>query len=57
MFCIFSLVMSTMSLSGISLFYSPVVEAQVAGTLALEVIDHKPAIQLNEPGTTTVQRD
>ena len=32
-------------------------EALVAGTMAIEFIEHKTSIQLNEPGTTMVEKE
>lgn len=44
-------------MGGITPNITPIMEATVAGTLAIECIEHKADIQLNEPGTKVINKD
>jgi hypothetical protein len=44
MICIFCIIMSSMSLAGITPNITPIMEGCVAGTLAIECIEHKASI-------------
>lgn len=56
MICIFCIIMSCMTLAGITPNITPIIEGCVAGTLAIECIEHKSKIQLNEPGTKVINK-
>ena len=55
--CIFCIIMASMSIAGIAPNITPIIEGCVAGTLAIECIDHKSEIQLNEPETKIINKE
>jgi ATP-binding cassette subfamily B (MDR/TAP) protein 1 len=57
MICIFCIIMSSMSLGGITPNITPIMEGCVAGTLAIECIETKAGIQLNEKGTKKLVKE
>jgi ABC-type multidrug transport system fused ATPase/permease subunit len=54
---IMAVVISSIGLNAIGPNLQTITEAKVAGTLAFRVIDHKPKILPNEPGTTILNKD